>query len=486
MVERWNQEDSRRVETAVMSDEFWRSCGPKETVSFMQAAVIFSLWTYPTVAKLSGVFLKASPFSSADIIGAIRPEATNPFFEFADRWLVPLATRGDFAFIGLSLTHESEVIPAMTFARRIKASGSDAKVVIGGIQATLMAPGLSVARDVVKDVDYIVCSPVGEDAFARLMACSTEEEIEKVPCVYYHKDGRMVCSDARCKVDLCKVGCPMYPSKYMGCYSDYGLSTNLFCHWRQCAFCTYTHSPRIRASMDVLRADRSMDLVVEDIAGALRSCAAPSKAFFHIEDSSLVLSRLTALLVAARAAGQEIEVSAFMRFDRELLDCGSGVLDRLRALGLRRVFMGLESGCQRINDLMRKGVNVADAGEIARRLHSAEIQVTIGTIIGYPTESPAEASRTLDFIWSVLPSIRGAEINPFRMEKTSAIYSMAPSLGIQLWGDAGEDLTLFSRYGMAGSISSDESVGICNDFNRALLPRISPELDWSTLFKYGQ
>ncbi len=62
---------------------------------------------------------------------------------------------------------------------------------------------------------------------------------------------------------------------------------------------------------------------------------------------------------------------------------------------------GLESGTQRILDLMRKGFKVEQAAGAVRLTHKAGIQVKAYFMIGYPGERRGDILRTIDFACSL-------------------------------------------------------------------------------------
>ena len=177
-----------------------------------------------------------------------------------------------------------------------------------------------------------------------------------------------------------------------------------------------------------------------------------------------------------------------MRLEKSLLKHSENELTALNKIGLKRVFFGLESGCQRVNDFMQKGVDLNNARQIIRLFRNSGIEVSIGTIVGFPTETIDEARQTLDFIMEMEPYVRTVEINPFRLEKTSTIYqdiSANKLPEVHLVSDKTEDLSLFSKYHMKDTVDSGESVSLCNEFNNVFWQTHASDIDWSVLFNYA-
>jgi radical SAM superfamily enzyme YgiQ (UPF0313 family) len=74
-----------------------------------------------------------------------------------------------------------------------------------------------------------------------------------------------------------------------------------------------------------------------------------------------------------------------------------GVLKRFHAGGLRCLQFGLESGNQRILDLMRKGTKIDKVPRILRDLHDNGIISQVSWFSGFPTETSEEFQDTVRF-----------------------------------------------------------------------------------------
>ena len=88
----------------------------------------------------------------------------------------------------------------------------------------------------------------------------------------------------------------------------------------------------------------------------------------------------------------------------------------------RRVWVGAESGSQKILDAMEKGTQVEQIYEAARRLHAAGIEVGFFLQFGYPGETREDIERTLQMVRDcrpgryrhvgVVPAARHALLSP--------------------------------------------------------------------------
>jgi radical SAM superfamily enzyme YgiQ (UPF0313 family) len=84
-----------------------------------------------------------------------------------------------------------------------------------------------------------------------------------------------------------------------------------------------------------------------------------------------------------------------------------------RKSGLYRVRLGVESGSQRILDLMSKGITVEQIKAAIISFAMAGIKTTAYWVIGHPGETEEDFQMTLDLIAELRNSIYQSECNPF-------------------------------------------------------------------------
>ena len=81
--------------------------------------------------------------------------------------------------------------------------------------------------------------------------------------------------------------------------------------------------------------------------------------------------------------------------------------------GFYRARIGVESGSQRVLNLMNKGITVDQIRETISNLASAGIKTTAYIVIGHPGETEEDFQQTLDLIEELKTDIWEAECNPF-------------------------------------------------------------------------
>jgi radical SAM superfamily enzyme YgiQ (UPF0313 family) len=115
----------------------------------------------------------------------------------------------------------------------------------------------------------------------------------------------------------------------------------------------------------------------------------------------------------------------------------------LRRAGCRTVWLGAESGSQRILDAMEKGTRVEQIHAAARRLHAAGIDVGFFLQFGYPGETREDIEKTLDMIRACRPDDIGISVS-YPLPGTPFYDRVKAQLGSkQHWNDSDDMAMMF-------------------------------------------
>jgi radical SAM superfamily enzyme YgiQ (UPF0313 family) len=116
-------------------------------------------------------------------------------------------------------------------------------------------------------------------------------------------------------------------------------------------------------------------------------------------------------------------------------------IEALARAGAQTVWMGAESGSQRVLDAMEKGTTVEQITEAAARLKAAGIAVGFFLQFGYPGETRAEIEETLRLVRECEPDDIGASVS-YPLPGTRFYEQVKSELGEQQnWRDS-EDLAM--------------------------------------------
>jgi anaerobic magnesium-protoporphyrin IX monomethyl ester cyclase len=147
-----------------------------------------------------------------------------------------------------------------------------------------------------------------------------------------------------------------------------------------------------------------------------------------------------------RFANQVEELDARVPFKSlnrvDLLLRGDAVAALKRA-GAKTIWMGAESGSQKILDAMEKGTRVEQIYEAANRLHAAGIEVGFFLQFGYPGETREDIEMTLQMVRDCRPDDIGMSVS-YPLPGTKFHDWVRDQLGVkQNWLDSNDLAMLY-------------------------------------------
>ena len=179
------------------------------------------------------------------------------------------------------------------------------------------------------------------------------------------------------------------------------LRTSYSCYYKQCAFCTHHQSKNYR------------EIPLEQIKKTIQQSGYKNVFFF---DDMISKKRLLELAKVLKPL--KVKWWCQLRPSKELF----GTFKTLYASGLRSVSWGVESGNQRILDLMCKGTNIKDIEFVLKESHEAGINNLLFIIIGFPTETRIELLESIKFLERNNENIDLVSTSRFGLQRGSKVF----------------------------------------------------------------
>jgi hypothetical protein len=300
---------------------------------------------------------KLSPVKSIDLIRAAEMPEHNPFYPYFKRRLMAALEQEQPAVVGFSLNYLSQALCTFAMIGFLKRECFGIRVVLGGGLITSWLRRLGRSNPFRGLVDDLVPGP-GEGPLLSIHGID-------------HHDGHTT---------------PDYAAVSMNGYLAPGpilsYSASSGCYWNQCSFCperaegnTYKPVP--------------LDSVITDLHNLTEKT---KPVLVHLLDNALSPVFLKA--IAESSFG--FPWYGFARISSHLTD-----LDFCMALkrsGCVMLQLGVESGDQKILDSMSKGFDLETASSSLKTLKMAGIATYVYLLFGTPSETVAEARKTLEFI----------------------------------------------------------------------------------------
>lgn len=276
----------------------------------------------------------------------------------------------------------SNMLPlAIEAARLLKLSHPQKSIVLGGIGPTGVAERLMAAFN---HVD-LVCKGEGEHTFAELLSALEQgQSPASVPGVVARSEsGGLHETKPRNRVlNLDSLGEPAYHRVNMHQYQTAGVQTARGCPY-PCTFCD------VSAYWGRRMSHRSVSSVLDEIE-LLETHYGFRKV--NIVDDTFILqrSRVAAFCRGRKERGLSAEWGAFCRVD--LLD--EALIDTLEDAGCRRVFLGVESGSDRVLQRIAKPIDRSQLARVVRSM-ATRFVVRCNLIWGFPFETLDDLRETV-------------------------------------------------------------------------------------------
>lgn len=336
------------------------------------------------------------------------------------------------------LDFDPEIVGMQTFlntidrcykvAGMVKEAKPDVKVVLGGVQVTI-CPENSIKN---KWIDFIVFGE-GEIVFENLLvALEKGSNFHAVDGLIWKKNGQAITNKPQGLIpDLDTILLPalhLFPmNRYHSSSQLRGKRTmNIMssrgCPYR-CAYCTshMTFGKTFRY--------HSAARVIQEIKRLVNEYGADGIQFYD-ETFTLHKKRIIELCDAFMTSKTvQVPWACFTR-----VNCvDEDLLNKMKEAGCYQIFYGVESGVQRLLDLIQKDITLEKTKKAFSLTRKTGIESLASLMVGFPTETIEEARKTIDFTIEIDPDYaQWQKVTPFPGTK---LYDIALKHGKLLTRD---------------------------------------------------
>lgn len=283
---------------------------------------------------------------------------------------------------------------ALLCARAAKNACGDALVVLGGPHASFMDEDI-LARE--PSVDVIVRGE-GEATIVELAKCLSEnKKFYDVAGITFRHNNRIVRNQDRGYIqNLDELPFPAYMHFQLKKYELFGRRLLPIMSSRGCPFqCSFCVTSRIFGR--AFRA-RSPKNVVDELA-RLESDYGANAFTFYDDTLTLNKDRILKICKEIRRRGLSLPWDCQTRVDA----VSKEILIEMKKAGCQQIFFGVESGSQKILDIIGKGTTVEQNERAIRMAREVGLFVSISVIIGHPGETIETMNQTVEFIKKTRP-----------------------------------------------------------------------------------
>jgi anaerobic magnesium-protoporphyrin IX monomethyl ester cyclase len=354
------------------------------------------------VDDLSGGKLRMMPLSILALGSALLKEGFEPVLidaQVEPNWQkVSRDHLNDALLFGISCMTGPSILSVLEAVRIARDNFPEVPIVWGGYHATQAYPSIF-AEGL---VDYVVRGP-GEEAIVELAHAlqryqnplSLSARLTDVPNLVFEQDSKLVVNPFKPIADVNDLP-PMNYSLidvnkyYSGQYKRLQYVTSYGCPYR-CAFCVEPaqHARQWKA----LNPQRVVDEVI-----SLCQEYEPERIDFVDANFSSNPKRVVEIVKEMARRRAHIELVCDMRPGDVLNIAGLTSLRALREAGFAEIWLGLESGSDRMLRILKKDLRAADALAACRALDETGIQTNVGFLHDIPGETLEDSNETFELI----------------------------------------------------------------------------------------
>jgi anaerobic magnesium-protoporphyrin IX monomethyl ester cyclase len=428
----------------------------------VQAQEIISLDCFPSGGDLVWPINVRFQRSLDDIKKITQNRAENPFIELYEHHLLPFVSRHGPDIIGISITGEGQLIPALTLSRLIKIHHPKTHIVVGGYVVTLLADVLMKYEELFTVFFDSAVLYEGERPLLKLVeSISQARTLDNVPNLIYQDQGKLCANDVKPPESINSLPTPCFDDLPLDLYLSpepvLPLLSSRGCYWGKCAFCSHNESYQWSYQ------NRDANLVVDDMQELFQKHGVTHFAFSDEAMSPNSINKLSDEIIERQ---MKVRCSTNVRLERKFTP---ELCHKMFKAGFRLLYLGLESGCNRVLDHMDKGITKETAAEVCKNTCNAGLWNHLYLFFGFPTESQIEAQETINFLLSNRDTIHSFGITNFILNKGTAAMKHPERFGISsIDTNSCTEFTLDYTYTVTAGLTSKEAQQMSNIYREQI------------------
>lgn len=324
----------------------------------------------------------------------------------SDEEIISKIKQKQYILIGVSCSAQKNYPAVRQFVKKLRKEVPDVYIYIGGIFASIEFQ--KILNDL-PELSGILC---GEGEFSTLELVESLEnhshDFSKVSGLVYKDDnGNIVCNSYKRIMDLDALPFPIrldnvtggkVRKKYIPIFAGRGCYGN-------CSYCSIQKSNEYK-----FKCYRSPQNICDEIESLISKY---DTHYFHFYDdifydlSKKSLEWLETFIDEVKKRSLHIEFRIYLRPN----DVRETEIIKLKEIGLDNVFIGVESGVQRILDEMHKNIKVEDCIRSIDTLKNNGIKINLGFITFVPTMTFDELCENYGFLFKTKIYIEANLIN---------------------------------------------------------------------------
>lgn len=325
--------------------------------------------------------------------------------------------------IGISVTYDSQLIPALLIAKLIKQKNKNTKIMMGGNLITYFKNEILSDCSFWSNVDYVSFYQ-GEYKIKNIIEHMHNSDISLKNIayfydkkIYYESDNNEILTvKEKIIPNFDGINLDLFPTPY----KIIPILASKGCYWGKCAYCSHYEG----YGAGYFRYDG--DFILNLISTLKHKYGVE---YFYFVDEALPYGMIKYL--SARLIDNNYNIKWYSEARIEKTFSTIENLKLLKESGCISLIYGIESGNQSVLDSMNKGIKISDVKIQLKNCKEVGIKTICMFFVGFPTEEKWQSESTFNFIRDNKNNITFATIGVFTLEKNSDVYNNFKNYGIE-------------------------------------------------------
>jgi radical SAM superfamily enzyme YgiQ (UPF0313 family) len=417
------------------------------THTISQALSVVGQAHFPTTMGLSSFNMPSFTGSYLSLKAATQNRLENPYLELYEEHLLPFIRAEKPNVIGITISGESQLIPALTLSRLLKSPGIRAHITVGGYVVSMLADVLVKYPELYELFFDSAIINDGEKPMLELVRhLEHGDSLCGVPNLIFRDGNEIRINTKEPPENINSLPAPNFEGlpldKYFSPEPVLPLLSSRGCYWSKCTFCTHSLAYGLTCQV------REPVKVVDDIELLSSKYGATHIAFSDEGTSPASISKISDEI---QKRGLKVRLSTSIRPEKQFTP---ELCRKMAAAGFREVYIGIESSCERVLGRINKGTTGAVNEEILKNIHDAGIWDHVYIMFGFPGETMEEAQQTFRFLEKHKNIIRSLGISNFSVGRNSMVMHHPEDFGVTLTETGDEfDFKLYFNYKVAEGLT---------------------------------
>ena len=405
-----------------------------------KALEIISLPYAPLSIGFDSVINPFFKFNYESIKYFVLDKNTNIFSEFYEKQINSILEK-NYGFIAISINSSSQIVAGLTFASMLK-KRTNAHINIGGNFFGRIADELKKHNEFFDIFADSVSIEEGEGPVVELAKFFYEKlPIEQVPNLMYQKDGVVYLNPKMkpIKLDMMhNLNLDEYDlNKYFAPEIVVPYQSSRGCYWGKCSFCDQDFGQNFNI--------KNVDKVISEFKQFKEKYNLNKFEFIDESVSPIYMNEL-----ADKIFENNLDVNYFCDARLETA-FSSDILNKAYKSGLKMILWGLESGSDKVMELINKGIDLNKRFNILKDSCDAGIWNFAFIFFGFPSETREDALKTIDMLVKNKDIIHSYGRSVFTMGRHAKLAHEPQKYGISKIYPAEEEFSPNINFDSSGS-----------------------------------